>query len=122
MNFFVIVFKVYYTAFYKLFISFLWDILEKVIYFRYYVMFVKKMVNQIDALKILNREKNYEDKLFLDLAYYCEACMSDIKDLNSEEKQKVVKILGKIGHESLRHKNLFVELIGMVIENEETEY
>ena len=77
------------------------------------------MVNQAQTLEILNREKNYEEKLSDDLTNFCIACLEHIKDMTEEEKQKAKITLNILLRETMQHKNLFNQLIEFVIENPE---
>jgi hypothetical protein len=78
------------------------------------------MVNREEALGILNREKDYEDKLVADISSYFLLELDSISGLNAEEKELLRKNLTTILNESMIHSNKFGELIQMVLENGET--
>ena len=80
------------------------------------------MVNQKEAMDQLNREKDYEDSLVEILTKYYLSCLEDIKELDTEKREKIREILLTIKTDSLRHSDLFNMLVQMVLENGEDNY
>jgi hypothetical protein len=80
------------------------------------------MVLQKEALEILNREREYEDKIASDLFNYILSNFAEIDSITEQERREVKKILRKIGNESLEHSRMFTELIEFCVKNGESNY
>ena len=80
------------------------------------------MVNQQEALNILNKEKDYEDKLASNLNNYFILNLDYIKNLSKESKEKIKEVLSQIAFESERHSYKFQMLIQGVLENKKDNY
>jgi hypothetical protein len=80
------------------------------------------MVNQKEALKRLNKEKDYEEKIAGDLLNYYIVSIEEIPDLTPVQKKKIKESLNTIAHDSQGHSNMFSMLINYVLNNGETEY
>ncbi|MGV8152550.1 MAG: hypothetical protein ACP5OG_05705 [Candidatus Nanoarchaeia archaeon] len=80
------------------------------------------MVNQEETLEILNREREYEDKLVKDLNDYFLASLQYIEEIDEEKRSKINASLNHIRLESLKHLKAFEGLIDYVIKNGENNY
>jgi hypothetical protein len=74
------------------------------------------------TLDILNREKEYEDKLVDLLLNYYANCVDDIHDIKDKDKIIINKYISIITSDSRRHSYMFNSLVQMVFENEENNY
>jgi len=77
------------------------------------------MVSQEELIKILNNEKDYEDRIAADLFYYIETSLDGISDMSSEEKKRALSVFSAIGKESMKHSQMFTKLIEMCLEDGE---
>lgn len=80
------------------------------------------MVSKQDTMERLNKEKDYEDQLVLNLNHYFIAVLDDIKDITPEEKNKLDTNLKQISYDSARHSAMFDMLIQKVIESEKDNF
>lgn len=80
------------------------------------------MVSQKEALDVLNKEKDYEEKIASDLLNYYVISLDGIADITEEQKKTIIVSLTVIGNDSLMHANAFNNLINYVLNNGETEY
>jgi hypothetical protein len=80
------------------------------------------MVNQVETIERLGREKEYEDELEQKLHTHFLAILDKISDITAEEKNKLHETLGFILAESHQHSNTFGELLQMVFDNGDREY
>ena len=79
-------------------------------------------MNQEDALKILNKERDYEEKISKDIIYFLEISLPSIKGLSKEELEEIDDKLKIIEKDSIRHMNMFEKLIDFVLENGKGKY
>jgi len=77
------------------------------------------VVGQKELLKILNRERDYEDGIAKDLFAYINYSLDDISDLTSKEKDMIGAVLSTIAHESAGHYQMFTKLIEKCIDDKE---
>ena len=77
------------------------------------------MVNQKELLEILNKERDYEDKIAGDLMYYINYSLEDATGLSTEEKDRLKAGLSTISNESRKHYQIFTKLIEKCLEDEE---
>lgn len=80
------------------------------------------MVNQKEALKELNKEREFEDKIASDLYNYYILLIDKISDLSEFQKSKIREKFNILANESELHRNMFSKLIEYVIENGEDNY
>jgi hypothetical protein len=80
------------------------------------------MVNKKDALERLNFEKDYEDQLVRNLNYYFISVLDDIAGITEEEREKIRHSLETIRFDSMRHSDMFNQLVQMVFTNEADNY
>ncbi len=92
------------------------------------------MVNQSEALRILNKEKDYEDGLSRDILGFlsdctghcpaCEKgiCTQHINDMTKDEKDVVKHHLHTLITDTREHSALFATLIEWVLEHGESNY
>jgi hypothetical protein len=80
------------------------------------------MLDQTKALDILNREKDYEDRLVENLDNYFLVSLDSIDDITDEQKEKIRHHLKIIIKESMKHRYLFDQLIQRVMEHGEDNY
>ncbi|MFZ1970887.1 MAG: hypothetical protein WAU65_01765 [Candidatus Nanoarchaeia archaeon] len=83
---------------------------------------VDTMVNEVDSLARLKKEREYEDDLVYDLINVFLLSLKEISDLKHEEETIVRDRLTKIASDSKRHSHLFETLIEMVIKNGDNNY
>jgi len=65
----------------------------------------------------LNKEKELEEKLAMDLSIYFIDCLEEIKELKDSERQTLRQDLLKIRQDSQRHAFMFNQLLQKVLEN-----
>ena len=75
------------------------------------------MLNQIEALERLNKEKDYEDGLSRDLAMYFISRLYELNDLTDEERQRIRANLTEIIIDTMKHSRMFNEMILQVLED-----
>ena len=75
------------------------------------------MVTQQEAMDRLNKEKELEEKLAMDLSIYFIDCLEEIKELKDSERQTLRQDLLKIRQDSQRHAFMFNQLLQKVLEN-----
>ncbi|MBN2051912.1 hypothetical protein JW756_00235 [Candidatus Woesearchaeota archaeon] len=75
------------------------------------------MVSKNDTLSRLNKEKDYEDQLVYNLNYYFISVLNDIPLLTEEEKSEIRRKLEQIRFDSMRHSEMFNQLVQMVFES-----
>jgi hypothetical protein len=80
------------------------------------------MIDRKKALDILNREKDYEDKLVITILNFCRECSPEILDMTSSEKEEAHRVLNQIADESQEHSRMFEGLIEFILENEQDNY
>ena len=80
------------------------------------------MVLQKEALEILNRERDYEDRTASDLFNYVLSNLAEVDSINEKERSQIKKVFRKIGKESLGHSRIFTELIEFCVKNGENNY
>ncbi len=82
------------------------------------------MTNQTQTIKILNREKEYEDKLIDELNSYFISCLEKglIKEISEAQKNKLIEFLKIIANESRKHSLMFGGLMDFILENGEQNY
>ncbi len=80
------------------------------------------MVGFKKTLDRLNKEKEYEDKLVIDLNHFIVTNLDSISGLTGVERDLIRRNLNKIIAESTRHKFIFSELVQMVVERGEGNY
>lgn len=80
------------------------------------------MVRQAETLARLRKEKDYEDKLAVDLYTYLLSSLDAIPDMTPHEKGIVRTNLTFIMTESERHAYFFQRLLEMVLRNGESDY
>ncbi len=78
-------------------------------------------MNQKELLEVLNKERNYEDKIVRDLFSYINHSLKNIPDLTGEEKKRVEVVLSKIAYESGGHSRMFTKLIERCLKDDEIE-
>lgn len=74
-------------------------------------------MDKVLALERLNLDKNYEDKLVVDLTDYFLICIDTIPDITPSQKEQIKLKLSMIIDDSRRHSFLFDDLINMVLED-----
>lgn len=80
------------------------------------------MVNQFNTMERLRKEREYEDKLIIDLNHFIITELDNISDISEKERQAIKSNLNHIMTESTRHSFVFDSLLQMVLENGEREY
>jgi hypothetical protein len=75
-------------------------------------------MDKLLALQRLNQDKNYEDKLVIDLTEYFITCLDFIPNLTKYEKEQLKLKLNILIDDSRRHSFLFNDLIDVVLNNE----
>jgi len=80
------------------------------------------MVSREDAIKILNDEKDYEDKIVEDMFNFMHHCLSDIKDITKKEEEAVNEVFSIIGNESRGHSLKFSGLIKHCLDDGKDNY
>ena len=79
-------------------------------------------MDQEKAIKILSREKGYEEKLVDDLVNYYLFSLYTIEDIEPRHKELIKTNLTTITHESIKHRYLFAKMIDMVLEHGKADY
>ena len=77
------------------------------------------MVNQKELLKILNEERDYEDKIADDLFNYINYSLKEMNTISDKERDAVKKTISMIANESLKHRQMFTKLIERCLSDEE---
>jgi hypothetical protein len=80
------------------------------------------MPDQVETLRILNKEKNYEEEMAKNISGYCSDSLDYIEELESSQREEIKAHLNKLAQESLKHSRMFEQLIMMVIENGDADY
>lgn len=80
------------------------------------------MLNRIETIERLNKEKDYEDRLVKNLTHYFIDCLNDIPDINGQERKNLEEYLNIIKFESMAHSELFNKMIQKVMENGQNNY
>jgi len=73
-----------------------------------------------EALRVLNHEADYEEKIVGDLSNFLISSLDEISDFTEAEKKETKKILDNILSDSKRHEVMFRNLIDMIL-NESPE-
>ena len=69
----------------------------------------------IAVLERWNKEKEYEDTLVKNLTYYFLDSLDSITDITADEREKLRKQLNIIKFDSIRHREMFNNLIQIVM-------
>jgi hypothetical protein len=80
------------------------------------------MVHKNEAIEILNREINYEDKLVKDIDFFIMYSINEIKDISKEEFLEIKEKLNKISHDSMKHFVQFSGLIDFILKDGKDNY
>ena len=79
-------------------------------------------MKQRGALKLLNKERDYEDDIVENLNTYFVYSLDGVKGLSESEKDKIKKYLSKIATDSARHSIAFSQLISSVLDRGDVDY
>jgi len=73
------------------------------------------MVNKVDAIVRLNREKEYEERLIPILTNYYGQCLDSIIELSDSDKTAIKEGLEILKNDTERHGHMFNQLLQLVM-------
>ncbi len=80
------------------------------------------MLSKVQAVKIFNEEKKYEEKMFKSLAGISISKLRKNKMLDDHEKEEIIEILKVMVNDTLEHEKLIDYLIKYVDEGGKDEF